>query len=160
MKKVKPLSSQTLNWHNHIFNLTWKKAWFGIHEYCFDRIPEVWKKYNEWMSLKHLGRFRLMNLLICAENIRVFVSWVVGQQKLSVQRRLVKRQNGQNYSLCDVGQRSSQVNKKRSWLQGWRPDSFNNIALLLLWLTWVLPPLIPQYHKPEDQLSTQWKMII
>lgn len=62
-----------------------------------------------------------MYLLIFDQNLGIFASHVDGQQKLSKQRRLVIRQDGQDHSFCHIGQHSSPGNREmRSWLQGWR----------------------------------------
>lgn len=81
-----------------------------------------------------------MYLLIFDQNLGIFASHVDGQQKLSKQRRLVIRQDGQDHSFCHIGQHSSPGNRNEILVAGLEPiQSLTNMTLLLQRLMWLLP---------------------
>ena len=87
---------------------------------------------------------------LCPESINIHVL-LSGQQKLSKQRKLVMTQDDLDYLFCDVSQHSSPGGKeKRLWLQDWRLQNLNDMAILLVRLTWLLPLLTLQYCQFEQ----------
>lgn len=88
-------------------------------------------KINGWVK-KKFGKTYINEPPNLGQDIRIFVFHVDGQQKLSKQRGLVIRQDGQDCSFRGVGQPSSPGNiDMGSWLQGWNQCQVST--------TWPLP---------------------